>query len=98
MSIQVRRAAGRAVGPACLIVLLLGSAPGARAAPPPLPADVAEVADHAGRCVVAVFAQRTEIRREFSGKVGTKMQINMTDQYAKFVPTTFKMEDIHKVK
>jgi S1-C subfamily serine protease len=28
----------------------------------PLPTNVSEVADHAGRCIVAVFAQRTEIR------------------------------------
>jgi len=61
-SSRVRLAAGRALSPACLIVLLLGTAPGAWAAPPPLPANVSEIADHAGRCVVAVFAQRTETR------------------------------------
>ena len=41
--------------------------------------------------------KKVRMKGEFSGKVGTKMEINMTDQYAKFVPTTFKMEDIHKV-
>ena len=41
--------------------------------------------------------KKVRMKGEFSGKVGTKMEINMTDQYAKFVPTTFKMEDIHLV-
>ena len=41
--------------------------------------------------------KKVRMKGEFSGKVGTKMEVNMTDQYAKFVPTTFKMEDIHKV-
>jgi hypothetical protein len=40
--------------------------------------------------------KKVRMKGEFSGKVGTKMEINMTDQYCKFVPTTFKMEDIHK--
>ncbi len=41
--------------------------------------------------------KKVRMKGEFSGKVGTKMEINMTDQYAKFVPTTFKMEEIHKL-
>lgn len=41
--------------------------------------------------------KKVRMKGEFSGKVGTKMEINMTDQYAKFVPNAFKMEDIHKV-
>jgi len=41
--------------------------------------------------------KKVRMKGEFSGKVGTKMEVNMHDQYAKFVPTTFKMEDIHKV-
>jgi hypothetical protein len=41
--------------------------------------------------------KKVRMKGEFSGKVGTKMEINMTDQYAKFVPTTFKMEEIHKM-
>lgn len=40
--------------------------------------------------------KKVRMKGEFSGKVGTKMQVNMSDQYCKFVPTTFKMEDIHK--
>lgn len=40
--------------------------------------------------------KKIRMKGEFSGKVGTKMEINMSDQYCKFVPTTFKMEDIHK--
>jgi hypothetical protein len=36
------------------------------------------------------------MKGEFSGKVGTKMEVSLSDQYCKFVPTTFKMEDIHK--
>jgi hypothetical protein len=41
--------------------------------------------------------KKVRMKGEFSGKVGTKMELNMHDQYCKFVPTTFKMEDIHKV-
>jgi hypothetical protein len=41
--------------------------------------------------------KKVRMKGEFSGKVGTKMEVNMHDQYAKFVPTTFKMEEIHKV-
>ena len=40
--------------------------------------------------------KKVRMKGEFSGKVGTKMELNIHDQYAKFVPTTFKMEDIHK--
>jgi hypothetical protein len=41
--------------------------------------------------------KKVRMKGEFSGKVGSKMEVTMHDQYAKFVPTTFKMEDIHKV-
>jgi hypothetical protein len=37
------------------------------------------------------------MKGEFSGKVGIKININLSDQYCKFVPTTYKMEDIHKL-
>jgi hypothetical protein len=37
------------------------------------------------------------LKGEFSGKVGTKTEVNLSDQYAKFVPKTFKMENIHKL-
>jgi len=42
--------------------------------------------------------KKVRMKGEFSGKVGTKTELNLADQYAKFVPTTYKMEDIHKVK
>jgi hypothetical protein len=41
--------------------------------------------------------KKVRMKGEFSGKMGTKMEVNLIDQYAKFVPTTFKMEDIHKL-
>jgi len=41
--------------------------------------------------------KKVRMKGEFSGKVGTKMEITMTDQYCKFVPNTFKMEEIHKL-
>jgi hypothetical protein len=41
--------------------------------------------------------KKVRMKGEFSGKVGTKTEVNMSDQYAKFVPTTFKMEEIHKL-
>ena len=40
--------------------------------------------------------KKVRMKGEFSGKVGTKMEVSLSDQYCKFVPTTFKMEDIHK--
>lgn len=40
--------------------------------------------------------KKVRMKGEFSGKVGTQMSVTMVDQYCKFVPTTFKMEDIHK--
>ena len=40
--------------------------------------------------------KKVRMKGEFSGKVGTKMEICMVDQYCKFVPTVFKMEEIHK--
>ncbi len=42
--------------------------------------------------------KKVRMKGEFSGKVGTKTELNLADQYAKFVPTTYKMEDVHKVK
>ena len=41
--------------------------------------------------------KKVRMKGEFSGKVGTKMDISLSDQYCKFVPTTFKMEEIHKI-
>ena len=41
--------------------------------------------------------KKVRMKGEFSGKVGTKTEMNLSDQYAKFVPTTFKMENIHLV-
>ena len=41
--------------------------------------------------------KKVRMKGEFSGKVGTPMDINLSDQYCKFVPTTFKLEDAHKV-
>jgi hypothetical protein len=40
--------------------------------------------------------KKVRMKGEFSGKVGTRMEVSLSDQYCKFVPTTFKMEDIHK--
>jgi hypothetical protein len=57
-------------------------------------------AQKAKRMKVSVAAvkgpKKIRMKGEFSGKVGTKMEIHMSDQYCKFVPTTFKMEDIHR--
>jgi hypothetical protein len=41
--------------------------------------------------------KKVRMKGEFSGKLGTSMQVSLSDQYCKFVPTTYKMEDIHKV-
>ena len=40
--------------------------------------------------------KKIRLKGEFSGKVGTKTEVNLSDQHAKFVPTTFKMEMIHQ--
>jgi hypothetical protein len=57
-------------------------------------------AQKAKRLKISVAAikgpKKIRMKGEFSGKVGTKMEIHMSDQYAKFVPTTFKMEMIHQ--
>jgi hypothetical protein len=57
-------------------------------------------AQKAKRMKISVAAvkgpKKVRMKGEFSGKVGTKMEVHMSDQYCKFVPTTFKMEDIHK--
>jgi hypothetical protein len=52
------------------------------------------------KVTVAAIAgpKKVRLKGEFSGKVGTQMQIDISDQYCKFVPTTFKMEDVHKLK
>jgi hypothetical protein len=42
--------------------------------------------------------KKVRMKGEFSGKVGTRMEIHMSDQYCKFVPTTYKMELIHQVR
>jgi hypothetical protein len=59
-------------------------------------------AQKAKRMKVTVAAvagpKKVRLKGEFSGKVGTQMQIDLSDQHCKFVPTTFKMEDIHKLK
>ena len=58
-------------------------------------------AQKAKRLKVTVAAvqgpKKIRMKGEFSGKLGTSMQISLTDQYCKFVPTTYKMEDIYKV-
>jgi hypothetical protein len=41
--------------------------------------------------------KKVRMKGEFSGKVGTATEIQYSDRYAKFVPTTFKLEDVHKV-
>jgi hypothetical protein len=42
--------------------------------------------------------KKIRMKGEFSGKVGTKMDIHLSDQYCKFVPTTYRMELIHQVR
>lgn len=58
-------------------------------------------AQKAKRMKVSVSAvkgpKKVRMKGEFSGKVGTPMEINLSEQYCKFVPTTFKLEDAHKV-
>ena len=41
--------------------------------------------------------KKVRMKGEFSGKVGTKTEITYSDRHSKFVPTTFKLEDVHKV-
>ena len=41
--------------------------------------------------------KKVRMKGEFSGKRGESTQNNLTDQYCKFVPNTYKMEDIHKL-
>jgi hypothetical protein len=57
-------------------------------------------AQKAKRLKVTVAAvkgpKKIRMKGEFSGKVGTKMEVSLSDQYCKFVPTTFKMETIHQ--
>ena len=58
-------------------------------------------AQKAKRMKVSVSAvkgpKKVRMKGEFSGKVGTPMEISLSEQYCKFVPTTFKLEDAHKV-
>ena len=42
--------------------------------------------------------KKVRMKGEFSGKIGEKTQHSLTDQYCKFVPNTYKFEDIHKLK
>jgi hypothetical protein len=42
--------------------------------------------------------KKVRMKGEFSGKLGEDTVHNISDQYAKFVPNTYKMEDIHKLK
>jgi hypothetical protein len=42
--------------------------------------------------------KKIRMKGEFSGKIGTKMEVHLSDQYCKFVPTTYKMEEIHKLR
>jgi hypothetical protein len=57
-------------------------------------------AQKAKRMKVSVSAvkgpKKVRMKGEFSGKVGTPMEISLSDQYCKFVPTTFNMEIIHQ--
>jgi len=41
--------------------------------------------------------KKVRMKGEFSGKVATKTEITYCDRHSKFVPTTFKLEDVHKV-
>jgi len=41
--------------------------------------------------------KKIRMKGEFSGKVGTQTSVNLSDQYCKFVPTTYKFENIHKL-
>ena len=41
--------------------------------------------------------KKVRMKGEFSGKRGESTQNHLTDQYCKFVPNTYKMEDIHKL-
>jgi len=43
-------------------------------------------------------AKKVRMKGEFSGKVGESMQVTLSDQYCKFVPKTFKMEEIYSNK
>ena len=42
--------------------------------------------------------KKVRMKGEFSGKIGEQTQHNLVDQYCKFVPNTYKFEDIHKLK
>ena len=42
--------------------------------------------------------KKVRMKGEFSGKKGESTQHNLRDQFCKFVPNTYKMEDIHKLK
>jgi hypothetical protein len=48
--------------------------------------------------VTAKGLKKVRMKGEFSGKVATKTEITYSDRHSKFVPTTFKLEDIHQVK
>ena len=42
--------------------------------------------------------KKIRMKGEFSGKIGQQTQHNLTDQHCKFVPNTYKFENIHKLK
>jgi hypothetical protein len=42
--------------------------------------------------------RKVRLKGEFSGKVGSRLEKSVSDQYCKFVPTTFKLEEAHKLK
>ena len=46
--------------------------------------------------LIGTGAKKVRMKGEFSGKVATQTEMVYSDKFSKFVPTTFKMEDIHK--
>jgi hypothetical protein len=49
--------------------------------------------------VVAIKGpKKVRMKGEFSGKKGESTQHNLSDQYCKFVPNTYKFENVHKLK
>jgi hypothetical protein len=58
-------------------------------------------AQKAKRMKVAISAvkgpKKVRMKGEFSGKVGTRLDVNLSNQYCKFVPKTFKLEDADKL-
>jgi len=46
--------------------------------------------------VIGTGTKKVRMKGEFSGKVASHTEMVYSDKFSKFVPTTFKMEDIHK--